>query len=242
MFYRQRCIGCGTCVDFCRKDARSPVDLTKCLSCEEKEICAEVCPAQALQVCGKRMTAQQVLFEVLRDRACYGEEGGMTCSGGEPLLRTDFLEELLPLCRKEGISVCMDTTLNVDWEKVEGVLPWTDRFLVDIKFMNEKNHIQYTGRDGRKTVENLIRLSEYDRPVILRMPLIAGLNDTEEEIAARRKLLERLHNVERIDCFAVTDHAAGKYRALQRNIERFSRDKDPETLAREMKRRLEEKL
>ena len=74
----------------------------------------------------------------------------------------------------------MDTTLNVEWKAVEEVVPWTDRFLVDIKFLNEENHIRYTGRSGTKTVENLLRLSDRGVPVILRMPLVDGLNNTVE--------------------------------------------------------------
>ena len=133
----------------------------------------------------------------------------------------------------------MDTTLNVEWERVESVLPWVNRFLVDVKFMKEENHIRYTKRSGVKTRENLLRLSQGGYPVLLRMPLIEGLNNTEEEIAARVELLDRLHNVERIDCFAVLGHGAGKYRALQRTVENFNGGVDPERLTEGVKKRLE---
>lgn len=246
MFYENRCIGCGACLAICRKGAHTvagkhTVDLRKCLDCEKKEACARICPAQALKLCGERMTAQQIFSEVEKDRSCYGNEGGLTCSGGEPLLQADFLTGLLPICRKEGFSVCVDTTLNVEWKAVEEVVPWTDRFLVDIKFLNEENHIRYTGRSGTKTVENLLRLSDRGVPVILRMPLVDGLNNTVEEVERRKKLLNRLHNVERIDCFAVSGHAAGKYRALQKPMESFNKGVDPDELAAEMKNCLEEK-
>lgn len=241
LYYEHNCIGCGSCIRFCQRGAHSleqerhRVDLSVCRECGQKEECSSVCPSEALRLCGRKMTAPQVLQQVMRDKSFYGTQGGVTCSGGEPLLQSEFLEELLPLCKENGISVCLDTTLNVDWKRVERLLPWTDLFLVDIKFMEEEKHIRYTGTDGRKNVENLLRLSERKVPVILRMPLAAGINDGKEEAAARKKLLERLDNVQRVDCFAITNHGLGKYRALQRSEVSFNQGIDYDYLVRQMK-------
>lgn len=224
MFYRERCIGCRVCNDFCKRGAHRfgaeghQMDLARCRKCPSMRECSELCPTEALRLCGKNMSAQEVLNAVMADRNFYGEDGGVTCSGGEPLLWDDFLQEFLPMCKNRGISTCLDTTLNVEWERVEHLLNWTDLFLVDVKFMNRENHILYTGVDGDKTIENLQRLAERKKPVIIRMPLLARVHETEEELCARRRLLEKLPNVLRVDCFAVSDHAAAKYRALQRNF------------------------
>lgn len=228
LFYKERCIGCRACLLVCERGAHSmagkihQVDLSRCRDCEKKRACSDACPAQALCLCGTEMDAQQVLKEVLADRNFYGKEGGVTCSGGEALLQDEFLREFLPLCKKEGISTCLDTALHVDWERIEKLLEWTDLFLVDLKFMNRENHIRYTGVDNEKTIQNLYRLAEQNKPVILRMPLLARLHETEEEIRARRELLKRLPNVVRTDCFAVSNHGASKYEALQRDFLPFT--------------------
>lgn len=238
LFYGERCIGCTACFSFCKRGAHSlkgglhQIDLRRCRDCPGMETCSDICPAEALRLCGRKMDSDQVMKAVLADKSFYGEEGGVTCSGGEALLQNEFLQEFLPMCKKQGISTCLDTTLNVEWERVEGLLEWTDLLLVDIKFMNRENHIRYTGVDGALTAENLYRLAALKKPVILRMPLIAQLHETKEEVAARKKLLERLPNVERVDCFAVTNHGAAKYRALQRTFTPFQGSVDAKAYKR----------
>lgn len=240
LFYREHCIGCGACLAVCQRGAHElqngahHVDLKRCQGCPDMESCAQACPAEAMRLCGREMDAEQILREVLRDRAFYGEEGGVTCSGGEVLLQTDFLTEFLPMCKREGISTCLDTTLNVDWGRVENLLSWTDLFLVDLKFTDRKAHVQYTGVNGERTVENLYRLSAVRKPVILRMPILAGVNDAAAEGEARGKILSELSNVVRVDCFAVTNHGAAKYRALQREYVMCNQGVDLDLLAREM--------
>ena len=242
MFYRERCIGCGACFSVCKRDAHTleggvhRVDLKHCLECPDMEACAQSCPTEALRLCGRLMDAEQILKEVLADKAFYGKEGGVTCSGGEALLHDKFLLEFLPMCKREGISTCLDTTLNVGWHRVEGLLPWTDLFLVDLKFMARKAHMHYTGVDGERTIENLYRLSEEKKPVIIRMPLLHGANDASVEGEARKKFLAELSNIVRVDCFAVTNHGAAKYRALQRDYAPCNQGVDLEALAKEMER------
>lgn len=240
LFYEEQCVNCMSCVSLCDRKAHRvedgihKMDLAVCRNCPKLEICAQNCPSQAMRLCGQEMDTTELLDKVLADRDFYGEEGGVTFSGGEPLLQDDFLAEFLPLCKKNGISTCVDTTLNVEWERVEKLLPFIDLFLVDIKFMDEDNHKKYTGIDGKLTVENLRRLSERNKPVILRMPLIAQINDTDQEAADRRKLLEGLSNVQRVDCFAVTNHGAAKYKALQRKMVLFNQDTDLQKLVENM--------
>ena len=218
MFYPELCVGCGSCHERCTKGAFSGggIDVHICRDCEQKQECAAACPAEALRVCGSRMTTEEVLREVLRDRKMYGAEGGVTCSGGEPLLQAGFVRELLGLCRQEGIGTCIDTTLNVEWGEIESVLPVTDLFLVDIKFMGEELAVKYTGAGSGRTLGNLRQLSELKKPVYIRTPLIAGVNDIPPEKTEREKFIAGLDNILRADSFYVTDHAGKKYRALQR--------------------------
>lgn len=244
MFYSERCIQCMECFSFCKRKAHSIVngmhqtDLSLCRNCPRMGACSQSCPAGALRICGQEMETEEVLREVLADRDFYGKEGGVTCSGGEALLQDEFLLEFLPLCKGAGISTCLDTTLNVEWKRIERLLPFVDLFLVDLKFMDPEKHRYFSGTDGRLTAENLYRLSGEGKPVILRMPLLSGINDTKEEADKRKQLIEKLDNIQRVDCFAVTGHGAAKYRALQREFVPFNQGVDPEALAAEMKEKM----
>lgn len=245
LFYEGRCIGCKSCLALCKRSAhrmdggQHRVELALCRDCPEMAACAQGCPAGALQLCGQVMDAAQLLERVLADRPFYGKEGGVTCSGGEALLQDEFLMEFLPLCKENGISTCLDTTFNVDWERIEKLLPYVDWILADLKFMDDAAHRRYTGAEGTRTRENLKRLSKLGKRVILRMPLAAGVNDSPEEMEARREFLRTLPNVERVDCFAVTNHGAEKYRALQRQPVFFNRDMDLEALVKRAEDSLE---
>lgn len=246
LFYRERCIGCMACMDFCKRkahmmeDGKHGFDPKHCTGCTEMQECSQNCPAEALCLCGKEMDAVQVLEKVLADRSFYGEEGGVTCSGGEALLQDEFLQEFLTLCKENNLSTCLDTTLNVAWERIERILKLTDLFLVDIKFMNPLTHMQYTQTKGELVIKNLRRLSEQKKPVILRMPLIAGFNNMQEEIEARRRLLKELSNVRRVDYFAVSNHGMAKYRALQRGFRAFNHNVDKKELVENMRKEMED--
>lgn len=139
-------------------------------------------------------------------------------------MQAGFVRELLGLCRQEGIGTCIDTTLNVEWGEIESVLPVTDLFLVDIKFLDEELAVKYTGAGSGHTLGNLRRLSELKKPVYIRTPLIAGVNDIPPEKTEREKFIAGLDNVLRADSFYVTDHAGKKYRALQRENWLMTRD------------------
>ncbi len=229
MFYSAQCVNCGACAQFCRKGAvqwgngKNQVDVSLCAQCDEMVQCALRCPAEALQVCGREMTVDQVLEQVRRDKQFYGSpedplmcRGGVTCSGGEPLLQGEFAAKLLKTCCEEGTGTCVDTTLNVPWKMVEQVLPYTDLFLVDVKILNQDMAQKYTGKDSQQMQENLKRLAVLGKPVILRTPLLRGVNDTPEETGAREKFLAGMDNILRRDKFYVTDHGAKKYAALGR--------------------------
>lgn len=225
LFYADRCIGCGTCAALCGRGAASSgtVRVEVCRACEKKRECAANCPAEALRVCGEEKTVDEVFAEVLRDRAFYGapeepllSRGGVTCSGGEPLLQGEFLKALLERCRAAGIGTCVDTTLNVPWASIEPILHCTELFLADLKFMDDGLAARMTGRSYALARENLQRLSALGVPVIIRVPVAPGVNDTPEEERARGAFLAALQNVIRADRFEVTNHAARKYMALQR--------------------------
>ena len=125
------------------------------------------------------------MTEILRDRGYYERSGGgVTVSGGEPLLQSDFVAELFKACREEGIQTCLESTFYTDWSQAEKVLPFTDLIISDIKHMDPEIHKKYTGVHNGRILENLKRLAEEERELILRIPVIPNVNDDMENIAA----------------------------------------------------------
>lgn len=161
----------------------------KCIHCG---MCEQGCYAGAKVLCGKRMTAQEALDEVLLDLDYYQNEGGITISGGEPCCQPGFTRELLRLARQKGIHTAIESNLNVSFDILSEILKDTDLLMCDCKIFDEDKHRQYTGVSNRLILENLTRLSGFDIPVIVRTPVMAGINDMPQEIASISELASRL--------------------------------------------------
>lgn len=224
MYFESSCIGCGMCEEICHKGAHSfqggrhKMDVKICADCESKELCAKVCCTGSIQICGKEMNTEEVMKEILRDKDFYGESGGVAFSGGEPLLHEDFLAEILEACKKEDIHTTIDTTADVEWKVFEKIRDLVDLYLIDIKAMDEVLHRKLTGQGNRRILENIRHLSQYGAKMIIRQPFASGVNDSEEELLARRDFLGSLSGVERVDDIQVTNHGERKYRALGRTM------------------------
>lgn len=197
-YYEHKCLHCGECVAACPHGAHSLVDgkhvfdRLKCVACGA---CAEVCLGRALKLFGQRLTVAQALAIALEDRAFYREGGGVTLSGGEPLLEAEFCAELFRLLRAEGIHCAIDTSGAVPWDRLETVLPVTDMFLYDVKHADDRLHREHTGRSNRQIIENLGRLTECSVPVEIRIPVIPGVNDDPESVDAIGWLLAGLRGI-----------------------------------------------
>ncbi len=190
--FPKNCIGisvCGVCIKSCpvsgcviydRNGLVIGIDRDNCLACGR---CAYACPSNALKLWGSRMTTDDILAILHKDMEFYKESGGgVTISGGEPLLQIDFLEEILKKCKFSGINTCVESTLYSKWESIERILNLTDIIISDIKVMDEQQHHKYTGVSNSMILENLIRLSKTHKHIILRIPLIPGVNDDNENI------------------------------------------------------------
>jgi len=181
-----KCTGCGACAALCSRGAISrnatgvrEIDWDQCDQCLQ---CVDACIFGALHRCGEEMTVQTVLDEVLSDRLFYKNSGGgVTVSGGEPLLQSEFVAELLRSCKQEGLHTAIDTTGYVAWQNIQAVLSSVDLFLWDIKHLDPMEHKRTTGVGNRLILENLRRASEFAR-IWLRVPLIDGFNDSEDHI------------------------------------------------------------
>lgn len=191
-FFREdRCIGeneCGLCKEGCKKQAIQmedgrPVFLRElCGDCTD---CAEVCPSKAIERTGRWMTPEEVLEEVLKDDGFYSRSGGgLTLSGGEPLLQAEFAAELLDQARKSGLTSAIETTGCVSWEQAEPVFRRLDVIHYDLKSMDTEKHRQFTGVGNELPKENFQILCKTfpEKPIIVRTPVIPGFNDTPEDI------------------------------------------------------------
>ena len=187
------CTGCGACVQACPRDAvhlengRAVTDRGLCQMCGD---CVPVCPTKGRRVVGMAMSVQQVM---LRDRSLYiNSEGGVTISGGEPLLQPDFTAELLSQCRAEGLHTAVETCAHVPWEDLERMIPLVNLWFTDIKSVDSRKHAQGTGAGNERILENISRLVKRDVKICVRMPLIPGYNDSPEDVAALGRYVSRV--------------------------------------------------
>ena len=188
--YKTRCISrgkCGLCLQACREAndggivplsfyrGKPVIDRSTCKGCLA---CAKACPADAIKEWGRYYTTEEVMEEILRDRGYYSRSGGgVTISGGEPLLQPEFVEEVLAACKKEDIHTCLESSLHVDREALERVMPHVNMFLVDIKLMDPEKHREYIGADNSLILRNLEWLADLGADITLRIPVIPGVND-----------------------------------------------------------------
>jgi pyruvate formate lyase activating enzyme len=188
-FLSSRCIGCGECSRVCPEDAQELLPggervyhRDRCVVCGE---CVDACYAESLQITGREVSVGDVLHEVLADRAFYETSGGgVTLSGGEPMLQPEFSLALLSACKAEGLHTAVETSTLCQWEHIEAALPLTDLFMVDLKHLDDAKHKTVTGVSNRLILENTRRLARTGKPVIFRTPVVPEVNDTPEEIGA----------------------------------------------------------
>ena len=157
-------------------------DRSKCTNCLA---CYDVCPSDAVKKWGKRMSVEDCMNEILKDKGYYDSSGGgVTLSGGDPLVQADFAAELMKACKEEEIHTCFESTFYGEWKEVEKILPFTDLIISDIKHMDSDIHKKHTGVHNEKILENLKRLADENREMILRIPVIPNVNDDAENLEA----------------------------------------------------------
>ncbi len=221
MFQAKRCIRCGACEAVCTQGAISQngnlvfTDEEKCTLCG---VCVESCYAEARETVGQEMTVAQVMAEIERDVIFYDESGGgVTFSGGEPLLQPDFLLALLQACKEREIHTALDTCGFASWETLDRVRGLVDLFLYDLKLMDGTKHQEFTGVPNDPILKNLQMLSTRGQNVILRLPIIPGLNDDEENIRQTGEFATTSLGLDRIDILSYHHTAVDKYNRLKRD-------------------------
>ena len=181
--------------------------------------CAEVCPAGALDLCGALYSVDELERLVLRDLDFYERSGGgVTFSGGEPILQKEFLLELMPRLKEKGIHLALDTCGEVSSEAIQALMPYTDLFLYDIKCMDSALHETLTGRRNERILENLRMLLEAGSSVRIRMPLIAGKNDGDELIKKAAAWLRPYQDRVEVDLLKYHEMGVSKYPLYGRTV------------------------
>ena len=213
-----KCIGCGACLEACphgaqvMEDGRRAFRRELCRACGS---CAEVCYAEALVLVGREMTVDEVLREVLRDRLYYANSGGgLTISGGEPLCQHDFTLALLRRARDEGLHTAVETNADWPWEQLASLLGVTDLVMMDIKTMDPAAHRKWTGASNERVLDNARRLAADGVDLVVRTPVVPGVNDTPGEIARVADFLRDLANVRYYELLPYHPLGAGKYESL----------------------------
>ena len=198
-----KCTGCGACVKTCPAQAHSievhghRFNRRKCIACGE---CVTECLGNALELIGMERTVAEVMREVLKDRAYYENSGGgLTVSGGEPMVQPGFTKAILMAAQEEGLHTCLDTCGQAPFKQSTWVMEHVDMLLYDLKETDPVRHQEYCGVSNELILENLAQLDELGTEIILRCPIIPGYNDREGHFKALAKLAGSYKNVSRID-------------------------------------------
>lgn len=229
-----KCTACGRCIVVCPKQGRQlhldgdipyvTVDRTQCITCGK---CANVCPADACEICGKEMTVDEVMAVVVRDRIFYKSSGGggMTISGGECAAQPEFTLALLRAAKEKDISLAIETCGQGSPDFFREAAELGTLFLYDLKEMDPEKHRELTGVDNTRILENLVMLMDMGARIHIRMPLVPGVNDSDEELHALASFL-KLHEGKYELCQIMPYHSMGNSKASALGRDRF--EVDPE--------------
>jgi len=192
--------------------------LVRCTRCGA---CVEACPTEARQLVGRRMTVDEVLADVLKDRLFYDDSGGgVTFSGGEPLVQPEFLMGLLTACRARAIHTAVDTSGYAPKEQLLATAALTDLFLYDLKTMDDARHLECTGVSNAVILENLLALGQAHQNLWIRIPIVPGFNDDAEQLEAAARFVASIPAVRQVSLLPYHPTGTGKSRWLGRHVAR----------------------
>ena len=218
IFRPGRCDLCGACLDACQHEAitwslNGPLtDREVCVRCGD---CSGVCYSEARQVVGRQMSLPEVMAEIVQDLTFYEESGGgVTLSGGEPLFQKEFSLAILKACRGQDIHTVLDTCGFASWQAFEQVAPFVDLFLYDLKTIDPVKHQKFTGQSNQRILANLENLSRLGATLLVRIPVIPGVNTDEFEMKQIGAYLSALPHPPPVELLAYHNIAEAKYAGL----------------------------
>ena len=217
MYNARLCIECGLCEKACDKGCHSfsegvhIFNREACISCGA---CSDACRSKALECAGYKADADEIIKDVMRDKEFYDTSGGgITLSGGEPMLQFSFAKEILTKAKEKGLHTCIETCGYAPREHFEKIAPYVDIFLYDYKLTDENEHIKYTGVSNKKIIENLYYLDSLGKSIILRCPIIPNINDNAVHFRGIADIANALRGVTEINIEPY--HPLGKSKAEQ---------------------------
>ncbi|MCL5070615.1 MAG: glycyl-radical enzyme activating protein [Actinobacteria bacterium] len=220
MFYQDKCIGCKKCLSTCKNNAIQLVDgklefeRDLCKNCGR---CAKTCYADARKIIGQERGVESVKAEINEDMVFFkNSDGGITFSGGEPLLWPGFVRKLAEFYKNLEISVAIETCGFVPWKNFQKIIAYVDLVMFDLKFIQAKKHFKYLGCSNELIINNLFKISKYAETIV-RMPIIPSINDSKEDIQATGKfLLSFSDRIKRVEILPYHNWARNKYEGLGR--------------------------
>lgn len=219
MFYEEKCIGCGRCAQLCKNrchTVENGIHMFDRCRCEGCFACIRV-GCGALEPVGRKMSSDEVLSEVIRDKVFYcNSGGGVTLSGGEPLMQTEFSAEILKKAKENGIHTAVETCGFAASEKIRHISEYTDLWLYDYKETNLKLHKEFTGVNNELIIKNLQLLNEMGKKIILRCPIVPGYNARCEHFDGICDVASSLENVLKVEIEPYHMLGKEKYAALAR--------------------------
>lgn len=184
--FQSRCVNCGYCAKGCPKgliEAQPPFEITNREECDLCGICVKECCTNAKKVVGEDYTVEELLKEILKDKSFYDSSGGgVTFSGGEPLMQSAFLIEMLMACKENGLHTAIETTGLTDTDRLLDAAALLDLIFYDVKHMDDKTHRDITGVSNEKILANLAALAKIHANIVVRIPVIPGINDSTENL------------------------------------------------------------
>ncbi|MEG0264967.1 MAG: glycyl-radical enzyme activating protein [Erysipelotrichaceae bacterium] len=244
MFFKERCQNCGECVRLARPK-QTYLDEDGChinrSTCENLDEVVEGCPYNAFEMIGFEISVDDLVKKLLRDQAFFESSGGgITFSGGEATLQLDFIYECAKQLKKHNIHLCLDTAGNIEWSKLEKVLPYIDLVLYDIKTYDNKLHLEGCGVGNKLILENALKLAAYGKDMIIRMIMIHNFNDQDEDINNRLAFVKSLGKVvKQIDLLPYHNLGEGKYYHLAMKYKLDETSKMDDNRMIEIKKRAE---
>ena len=228
-YLTKQCIRCGLCEASCPVSAISlhadddpyvRIDRELCTRCGD---CVTACPTTALSFDGSRISAEEAAATLLRDVEFYRQsDGGITISGGDPLVQHEFALEVLGFCKRSGVHTAIETCLFGNWEVLERFIPLTDLFIIDLKIANSALHAEYTGRPNDLILDNYARLARAGVELLTRVPLIPGITATEANVRAMAGFIRDKYPGGRVELINFNPLAINKYSLMNRGTEFFN--------------------
>ena len=228
-YIKEKCIHCLSCLHVCpgrvieEGDGSMMIDREKCTSCG---LCSQVCCSGALSMVGREVSPEQLWVEIEQDLPYFWESGGgVTISGGEPLMQAGFVKEFLLICKRNGLHTAIETNASFPWKIIEELIPYTDLWVCDFKLSDDKKHREWTGIGNVVILNNLKKLAGRGAALCVRTPVIPGVNDNEDEIKAICSLLQPVRDKLTYTLLGFHTLGFGKYESL--GMDNVLKDKEP---------------